>query len=301
MVRRKRVVGYFAWELPAIPPNWKKALDLAHEIWVPSRFTADAFRPYTALPVRVVPHPVRCPTVADLARADFGLPEDAFVVLTMFHMGAGFVRKNPIGAVRAFRQAFGDNLNAVLVIKVADADLVPWAMAELQSAIGSAPNIRIFHDKLSRDRVAALIRCADVVLSLHRAEGFGLVPAQAMLLGKPVIATGWSGNTDFMNQRNSVLVSYKLVPVRDPQESYTQEDQAWADPDVEQAAVWLRRLAENPELKQRLGEAATKDAARCFSVSSYALAISGSIATPWPAPLKANGSSVPRSETEQPR
>ncbi len=124
--------------------------------------------------------------------------------------------------------------------------------------------------------IPALIGCADVVRSLHRSEGFGLVPAQAMLLGKPVVATGWSGNMDFMTERNSAVVGYNLIPVRDPQGSYDQKDQLWADPDVEQAAEWLQRLAWSQELRRRFGEAAAEDAARLFSLSSFKAAVGDS-------------------------
>ena len=276
-LRGKRVVGCWVWELPAIPTNWKRSFKFVHEIWVPSRFTAEAFRPHTDLPIRIVPHPVARPLPASVSRAALGLPENVFVALTMFHTGSGFVRKNPIGAVRAFRTAFGDKPNAMLLVKVADGELLPWAMKELESAVGGAPNIRIMRDKLSQEGVDSLIQHADVILSLHRAEGFGLVLAQAMLVGKPVIATGWSGNMDFMSRRNSILLDYELVPVQDPQGNYAQGDQNWADPDVEQAADWLVRLEGSPDLRRKIGQAAAEDVAERFSLSSYLDAIGPSL------------------------
>ena len=277
-LRGKRVAGYWAWELPAIPTSWKRSFKFVHEIWVPSRFTAEAFRPDTDLPIRIVPHPVARPLPARLSRAALGLPENAFVALTMFHMGSGFVRKNPIGAVRAFRTAFGDKPNAMLLVKVADGELLPWAMKELESAVGGAPNIRIMHDKLSQEGLDSLMQHADVILSLHRAEGFGLVLAQAMLVGKPVIATGWSGNMDFMSRRNSILLDHELIPVQDPQGKYAQGDQNWADPDIEQAADWLVRLARSPDLRRKIGQAAAEDMAERFTLRSYLDAIGPSLA-----------------------
>ena len=107
--------------------------------------------------------------------------------------------------------------------------------------------------------MAGLMAAADIVISLHRSEGFGLVPAQAMALGKPVIATGWSGNLDFMNKNNSALVSYSLIPVRDPEGAFQADDQKWADANVDEAAEWLRRLAGDADLRARLGAAAAKD------------------------------------------
>ena len=151
-------------------------------------------------------------------------------------------------------------------------------MKELESAVGGAPNIRIMHDKLSQEGMDSLMQHADVILSLHRGEGFGLVLAQAMLLGKPVIATGWSGNMDFMSRRNSILLDYELIPVQDPQGSYAQGDQNWADPDIEQAADWLVRLARSPDLRRKIGQAAAEDAAERFSLRSYLDAIGPSLA-----------------------
>lgn len=277
LVRHRRVIGYWHWELQEVPRSWRKGFRHVHEIWVPSRFTADAVRPHTELPVRVVPHPVALSVDLALGRADFGLPENAFIVLTMFHTGGSFVRKFPIASVRAFRKAFGDDPNTLLLVKAADVKNVPWALGELEREIGGAQNISLIHDKLSQKANAALIACADVILSLHRSEGFGLLPAQAMLLGKPVVATGWSGNMDFMTERNSALVDYTLITVCDPQGTYDQPDQLWADPDVEHAAHWLRKLASSPELRWQLGAAAMEDAARTFSLATYRTAIGESL------------------------
>lgn len=276
-LRAKRVVGYWAWELPAVPPRWKRTFRFVHEIWVPSRFTAEAFGTHPDPPIRVVPHPVVRPRPPRQTRADLGLPEEPFLALTMFHMGSGYARKNPVGAVRAFRAAFGARPDVMLVVKVVGGDDVPWAMEDLRRAIGGAPNIRIVTDRLPQAGMDSLMHHADVILSLHRAEGFGLPLAQGMMLGKPVIATGWSGNTDFMSAGNSILVDYELVPVRDPQGSYPEGDQKWAEPDTEQAADWLVRLAESPDLGREIGRAAAEFAATRFSLSSYLDAIGPSL------------------------
>jgi glycosyltransferase involved in cell wall biosynthesis len=118
--------------------------------------------------------------------------------------------------------------------------------------------------------MAGLMAAADIVISLHRSEGFGLVPAQAMALGKPVIVTAWSGNLDFMNKNNSVLVSYTLVPVHDPEGAFQADNQKWADANVEEAAQWLRKLAGDTDLRARLGGAAAKDVAAQLSPNHFA-------------------------------
>lgn len=268
-VRGRRIVGYWYWELPAVPPSWRRGLPFVHEIWAPSRFTADAIATLTDRPIRLVPIPLAPPHPAPIGRADFGLPDDAFVAMSFFHMGSSFNRKNPLGAVAAFRSAFGDDPRALLVLKVVDDGAAPAQRRRLDEAIQGAANIRLIERRLTRDEVTALLAVSDVVLSLHRSEGFGLVPAQAMQLGKPVIATGWSANLDFMDRESSILLDYRLISAEDPQGTYDLAGQKWADPDVEQAAAALRSLAADPELRERIGDLARRKAEIAFAPDAY--------------------------------
>ena len=259
-VRGRRIIGYWAWELPRLPEGWNASFDYLHEIWVPSTFTRDAVAASTDKPVHVVPHPLPPMTVTPNMRGKLGLPADALVVLNVFHLGSAFSRKNPLAAIAAFRKAFGDAPDRVLAIKLID-NGAQWARRELDAAIAGAGNIRLIEGMLPEADMAGLMAAADVVISLHRSEGFGLVPAQAMALGKPVIATAWSGNLDFMNKNNSALVSYSLIPVHDPEGAFQSDNQMWADANVEEAADWLRRLAGDAEWRARMGAAAAKDIA----------------------------------------
>lgn len=272
-VAGRRVIGYWAWELPALPATWDRGFGFVHEIWVPSRFTAAAVAARTRLPVRVVAHPLPDPAPAPLSRADLGVPENAFVVMAFFHMGSSFTRKNPLATVEAFRRAFGDDPSKVLVLKVVDAGVAPWARERLLGALDGASNIRLIERRLTGAEVTGMLALSDAVVSLHRAEGFGLVPAQAMQLGKPVVATGWSGNLDFMSNENALLVGFRLVPADDPQGTYGMPDQSWADPDVGEAARHLRFLADDPQAARRLGARAAVDAARSFGLPAFRDAI----------------------------
>ena len=268
-VRGRKIIGYWAWELPKLPADWNGAFPFVHEIWVPSSFTRDAVAAATTKPVHVVPHPL--PDVAHTPnmRAALGLPADALVVLNVFHLGSAFSRKNPIAAVKAFRRAFGDAPDKLLVIKLVDNGAAAWARRALDEAVAGASNVRIVDRMLPQPDMSGLIAASDVVISLHRSEGFGLVPAEAMKLGKPVVATGWSGNLEFMTAKNSALVRYAMVPVDDPEQTFDADGQCWADADVEHAAEWLRRLAESRELRQRLGAAAEADVKRKLSADSF--------------------------------
>ena len=119
--------------------------------------------------------------------------------------------------------------------------------------------------------MSGLMAAVDIVLSLHRSEGFGLVPAEAMQLGKPVVATGWSGNMDFMNAGNSAPVAYDMVPVQDPYDgAFISDGQLWAEASVDDAADWLRRLANDTDLRRRMGDTARADIARQLSPQSFA-------------------------------
>ena len=269
-VRGRRIIGYWAWELPRLPEDWQGAFPFVHEIWVPSTFTRDAVAAATDLPVHVVPHPLPDVSHTPNMRAVLGLPADALVVLNVFHLGSAFSRKNPIAAVTAFRRAFGDAPDRVLAIKLVDNGAAAWARRELADAIAGAPNIRIIDRMLPQPDMTGLMAACDIVISLHRSEGFGLVPAEAMRLGKPVIATGWSGNLEFMTPENSALVRYAMVPVSDPDQSFDGDGQSWADADVDHAAEWLRRLADSTELRQRMGAAARADVARKLSPAGFA-------------------------------
>jgi glycosyltransferase involved in cell wall biosynthesis len=251
VARNRPIIGYWAWETPEVPPDWRPALACVSEVWVPSRFTAAALEPMLPGRIRVVPPPLGIvpPVAAPLSSAESGLPDEAIVVLVSFNLASSFARKNPFAAIAAFRGAFGDRPDRILVLKVGHPEHAPADFARL-TQMARAPNIRIDTRTLPPAERHGLTARADIVLSLHRGEGFGLVMAEAMLLGKPVVATGWSGNTDFMNQTNAALVGYRLVPARDDRSVYRG---LWAEPDVAEAAAVLRSLADDPARRRELG------------------------------------------------
>ncbi len=276
----RRIIGLWNWELPVMGPDWRRGLGLVHEIWVPTRFNADSLPADVKVPVKVVLHPMEASGGVARSRDRFGLPEDKFIVFAAFDMGSTYGRKNPRASVAAFRQAFGDDPNCLMVLKVGHAADAAWAMADLNDAIQGMSNVRLMQETLSRADMTALTASADVVLSLHRAEGFGLLMAEAMLHGVPAVATGWSGNVDFMTPDDSGLVKYTLVPVDDPQGTYTVPGAKWAEADVGDAAAWLRRLYENPEFRRRLGERGKAAATRKLSLAAYRRAIGDSLGDP---------------------
>nr|CBA27717.1 hypothetical protein Csp_A03680 [Curvibacter putative symbiont of Hydra magnipapillata] len=250
-------VGYCAWELPDPPLAWGRFDRFLHEVWTPSEFSRLALQKMCEKPVRVVRHVVRAPTnVNDRAMRDrLGLSDSDFVVLAMADVRSSLARKNPFGAIAAFRQGLGTHANAVLVLKVSGADHDPTTFASLQAALDGS-RVVLLLDRLSMDEQWQLYAACDVFISLHRAEGYGLPMAEAMAIGRPVVGTGWSGNLDFMNATNSALVDYKLVEINDPQGVYA--GSTWAEPSVAHAAEWLGRLHASSDLRAELGNAAAQ-------------------------------------------
>lgn len=273
LILHKKIVGYWAWELDVIPDTWKVAYKLVDEIWVPSSFVAKALSHRVDVPVRVIHHPLHMAKECFPRRMEYGLSEGQFVVLTMFDMRSSAARKNPVGSIRAFKGAFGARADVILIVKIGNPSEAPEVMANIEAEVGDARNIRLMFDKLSLEDHLALIKSADVIMSLHRSEGFGLIMAEAMLLGKAVIATAYSGNMDFMNAESAILINYEMVPVNDPQGIYGGTDQFWADPDIVQASQWLQRLAADPELRVSYARKAREQAERIFNLNTFRIAI----------------------------
>ncbi len=275
----RRIIGLWNWELPVMGPDWNRGLRHVHEIWVPTQFNADSLPAGIKQTIKVVLHPMEAGDAVG-NRGRFGLPDDKFITFSAFDMGSTYGRKNPRAAIAAFRLAFGDDPNCLLVLKVGHAEDAAWAMKDLRDAIAGMTNVRLMQETLSRPDMTALVASADTVLSLHRAEGFGLLPAEAMLHGVPVVATGWSGNVDFMTAEDSALVGYQLVPVDDPQGTYTVPGAKWAEANVDEAAAWLKRLRDDAEFRRNLGQRAKAAATAKLSLAAYRRAIGGSLGEP---------------------
>ena len=262
MLRGRRIIGMWAWELSRVPAEWAVGARFVHEIWAPTRFVAEAFEAIAPGRVRVVPYPIttQLPFAVAGDRALFGLPADCFIVLSAFNLASSCTRKNPFGTIAAFKAAFGASRDALLVLKLTGVTNYQDDLAAIRAAVGDAPNIRVMTETVSEPELRGLIAASDVVLSLHRSEGFGLIPATAALLGVPVVATGYSGNLDFMDASSSGLVRYRLVPARDERGVYAVPGAEWADPDIEDAAAWLQRLFNDTSLRAELGTAGQRHA-----------------------------------------
>ncbi len=262
-LRERRVIGMWAWELPVAPRQWRCGAEFVHEIWAPSPFTAAALEAIAPGRVRVVRYPLAGSLLTtEGGRNIFGLPANALVVLSVVNLSSGTVRKNPLGAIAAFKAAFAGRRDCILVMKISGFEAYPDDLRMIRDAAGNAPNIRLITGTMPEPVLRGLIASSDIVLSLHRAEGFGLIPATAMLLGRPVVATGWSGNLAYMTAETASLVSHRLVPAVDDRGVYQVPGAAWAAPDIEDAAARLAALAADRAARLSLGLAGQAHARR---------------------------------------
>jgi glycosyltransferase involved in cell wall biosynthesis len=253
---RRYNIGYWAWELAACPAEMLAATAFIDELWAPSRFIQAAFRKCSGVPVEYMPLCVMIPDFPPLGRNHFHLPEDAFTFLYTFDCLSFLERKNPLAAIAAFRLAFPQSsANVRLVLKVMNCNPKAPLWKALIATIDADPRIVVINRTLSRPELLALVNTCDCYVSLHRSEGFGRGPAEAMCLAKPVIATNYSGNTDFTTDDNSCPVGYKLIPVESGQYPHFRGQQ-WADPDIEHAAWYMKKLILDNAYARQLGERA---------------------------------------------
>ncbi|PCJ28243.1 MAG: hypothetical protein COA96_01680 [SAR86 cluster bacterium] len=265
-VANKYNIGYWAWELPEFPDKWLSSFEHLDEIWTPSTFVNDAISMKSPVPVITIPHAIELTSKFLLSKKDLGLPENRFLFLCMFDTHSVNERKNPAGAITAFMRAFEKNdTSTALIIKVNNVD--ENTLNELEETIADYSNIIILGKHLDRDSVDSLLINIDCFLSLHRAEGFGLGPAEAMFLGKVALLTNWSGNLQYMTDSNCLRVNYQLKKLEKDFGPY-EAGQIWAQPDYEHAAELMRKLVSDPALAKSIGENARNTIQTNFSAKA---------------------------------
>lgn len=264
-------IGMWYWEFGEIPPEWGVQAETLHEVWAPTRFIAEALHRSLRVPVHSVLPGVRLGAFTPLPRSHFGIPDDRYAFLFMFDMNSIQERKNPLGLIEAYVEAVRADDRAVLVIKVSRGANAPRELARLLQAAKRAHAI-VIDRMMSREESYALMHACDCYVSLHRSEGLGLTMAEAMLLAKPVIATGYSGNLDFMTPRDSRLVGYRLVPLERDIHPY-RRGWLWAEPSCEEAACWMRWACKHPDEARELGLLGQQAALRALSPEAAAARI----------------------------
>lgn len=263
LLQDKHVTGYWAWELERAPDEWRNGLACVHRVAVPSRFVAGAVE---ALGWRgdiiVAPHPVALEGAPPLPPRPADQP---FTIVSSFNVASGFVRKNPVALVEAFKLAFPNNAPARLRVLATNTEHYPEGKAALLAAVGGDPRIELCMQSLSREEYWRWYGAPDLFASLHRAEGFGLGIAESMCRGVAVLATDWSANSEFVDAESGFPVNYTLTPVSDPQLRYEAPGSLWAEPDIGHAAELMRRAAEDSDLRVRLATIGKQRALARFS------------------------------------
>ncbi len=262
-------IGYWAWELPEIPDFWIPEAEPLHQIWVPSEFVRQAVLkkiPHRADDIRVVPHPVPNLDYVRSDRKEFRLPEDKILITAMLHM-KGIRRKNPRKMVRAFKIAAGARQDVNLVLKITgESGFDRENFRLLLKEITGDPRIIIVRGSWHREKLYRFMKCADIYLSLHAAEGFGLTMAEMMRLGIPVVGTGFSANLDFMNKYCARLVRYRLKEI----DNWINASGLWADPGVYDAACNVKKLLNSPNIRHELGQRGREHIASHVALANFA-------------------------------
>ena len=256
-------IGFWWWEAGAFPARWERSFDLLDEVWVGSHQVAGALAPVAPVPVVRMPVPV---SLVSPAPAPLG-PSDGPRFLTVFDYGGVFERKNPLGAVEAFRHAFPADERVSLVIKTSGADRHAAEHDRLLRAAADDERIAVLDDVLSDGEMTGLLANCDCYVSLHRAEGFGLPLAEAMMLGRPVVATAYGGPLDYLSERTGYPVDHRLVEIGPGNDPYPAGG-LWAEPDVEHAAELMRHVVEHPDDAARRGERAREHMEREHSTDA---------------------------------
>jgi glycosyltransferase involved in cell wall biosynthesis len=240
------------WELAEAPLVWRPLLERIDELWLPNSYAATAFEPIFDRKITVVPACVNVNRKHSYARQHFDLEDDRFYFLFSFDYYSRTTRKNPLGVTQAFGYAFPDpEMKVGLLIKsTGPGELDPTVSQQLKNISTIDRRIIILERSVGRDEMLSLIDDCDCYVSLHRSEGFGLGMAEALALGKPVIATDYSGNVDFLTEETGFPVPFSLRKLM-PGEYPMGEGQSWAEPDLEIAIQYMRTVFANREERER--------------------------------------------------
>lgn len=272
----RRNIGYWAWEMPEFPTEWAGAFPYFDEIWTCSDFTTQVIAQDSPIPVHTVPYAIRPEKDDDLTRQDFGLPADKFIFLMTYDTRSISERKNPLAAIRAFSKALGSRKDAILLLKL---NTPPdWdGDRDMMTLLEKHENIMTISRQMSKREINSLIALCDAYLSLHRSEGFGLGPAEAMAFGKPIVITNYSGNTQYMRDGACCPVPYRLVEVEKDFIIY-KKGMHWAEPDVDAAAEYIKRLVDDHKYYTSIGENAKRVIEQEFSYENCGKILSDRLA-----------------------
>jgi glycosyltransferase involved in cell wall biosynthesis len=255
-----RTVGYWFWEINALPKSiFNPASDAVDEVWVATKFVANAFSKRLDVPVFVVPLPLfderrHGPHCGNI----WNRSEEPFVVLAMGDLDSIPARKNLLGSLLAYIRAFPIERDTRLDLKVSGSQSSARgaaAMSSLRKMIGDRADIRIIDAPLDQASLDTLFLQSHVFLSLHRAEGLGMNISDAVSFGVPVVYTDFGGCTDFLAPENSFPVRYRRKHIGRGNAPYPPLAW-WAEPDYAGATRYLKYCYSNyPIAREKAAQA----------------------------------------------
>jgi glycosyltransferase involved in cell wall biosynthesis len=248
------VIGYFLWELEKVPEAHYLGIDLVDEVWVPTEFVADAYDSVASGKVQKIGIGISVPEVTDTNRGKFNFDENVKILLTAFDFHSSLERKNPVAAIKAFQSAFVDREDVRLVLKSTPSHPAHWGdpfdqWGQVKGHVLADERLVLIEDFFPDREMFELIAVCDVIVSPHRAEGFGYLPAYGLLYGKPVVVTGYSGTNSYCDHTCAWIANYDLVKVPAGRFIYPVPDAVWAEVDVESLAMCMQQAVESIEAK----------------------------------------------------
>ena len=228
-------IGLWFWETDRLSPSMTASLHLLDEVWVTSAYTADTVHKSSShqMPVHVVPLgaslPVAQQTNKSASRQQVALhcePLRPHINRQWcgfsFDLSSRLTRKNPIGLIEAWSEAFPHPTSGgpLLVVKTVNGAAQPGSLTSLRGACETRADIIVVHDAWTAADHHRFITALDLYASLHRSEGYGLVLLAAMAAGVPVLATGATGNMEFMDETTALLVGADSYTMQYPDGPY---------------------------------------------------------------------------------
>jgi glycosyltransferase involved in cell wall biosynthesis len=267
----RRNIVHWQWEFDVITDKLRSLPNFIDEIWTISNFSSKAFKSIFDVPIHICPQLINPQINESIDRDQFGLDRDVFYFVFIFDGESSVLRKNPFAVIDAFYSAFSkSNQDVGLVLKFYN--LSASSLKMLHSRTDSDTRVKIINRLLPYRDIISLLASTDCLISLHRSEGFGRIMAEAMALGKPVIASNYSGNLDYMNHNNSLLVDGNLIQtnIGDYQSIDCSKNFYWFDPDIHHAGELMKKCYENVSLRRSLSECASRDIAKFYGPANIA-------------------------------